>query len=235
MGIEIGPGIQIGPGIVFNNVTVPTVPTVFGQSYGGGYYAGQIKQNNITYYLIVAPKATGQTNMQVKTSATASPSATITLNNGPAASASMNSAEYPAAQFCEGLSIDGFTDWYMPARDELELCYRNLKPRANNNVPDVREKSSYTYPEGNDVAGNGIGVNLNSVPQGAAYTTTNPAQTSAVIFQEGNSEAFEISNYWSSSEFSSTDNWRQSFVNGYQFNSVKNGSWFVRAVRRVPV
>ena len=48
-------------------------------------------------------------------------------------STNMNNASHPAAQFCEGLTIGGFSDWYMPARNELEICYYNLKPTTQNN------------------------------------------------------------------------------------------------------
>ena len=212
-------------------------PTTIGEAYGGGYYAGKIVQGGSTYYLIVAPKSSGENSSnQWKTSNDAGPSATITLNNGPAASSSMNSASYPAAQFCEGLSIGGYTDWYLPARDELELCYRNLKPTTTANNTSARSKSSYTYPEGNDVSGDTMGINRNSNPTGAAYTSSVPAQTSVTLFRAGNSEAFAAAYYWSSSEYSATNAWRQGFNNGNQdYNVDKNDSYYVRAVRRLPV
>lgn len=211
-------------------------PTTIGEAYGGGYYAGKIVQGGTTYYLIVAPKSSGQnSSKQWKTSADAGPTATQTLNNGPAASAAMNSATYPAAQFCEGLSIGGYTDWYLPARDELELCYRNLKPTTTANNPSARSKSSYTYPEGNDVSGDTMGINRNSSPTGAAYTSGSPAQTSVTLFQTGNTEAFAADYYWSSSEYDSTGAWGQAFSNGNQANLYKSDTHYVRAVRRLPV
>jgi hypothetical protein len=211
-------------------------PTVIGESYGGGYYAGIITQGGSDYYLIVAPKSTGEnSSKQWKTSGSAGPSATQTLNNGPAASASMNSATYPAAQFCEGLSIGGYTDWYLPARDELELCYRNLKPTTDANNTSSRSLSGITYPEGNDVSGDTMGINRNSNPTGSAYTSGSPAQTSVTAFQTGNSEAFASASYWPSSEYSSTDAWRQYFLNGYQGTNLKYSSYYVRAVRRIAV
>ena len=211
-------------------------PTTIGEAYGGGYYAGKIVQGGTAYYLIVAPKSSGEnSSKQWKTSNDAGPTATQTLNNGPAASAAMNSATYPAAQFCESLSIGGYTDWYLPARDELELCYRNLKPTTTANNTSARPKSSYTYPEGNDVSGDTMGINRNSSPTGSAYTSGSPAQTSVSLFQSGGSEAFAADYYWSSSEYSAADAWGQYFTNGTQSNSYKNNSYYVRAVRRLPV
>ena len=211
-------------------------PTVFGQAYGGGFYAGKIVQGGTSYYVIVSPKSSGEFNgKQYKTTNDAAPTATQTLNNGTAASASMNSASYPAAQFCEGLTIGGFSDWYLPARDELELCYRNLKPTTTANNVSARSKSAYTYPEGNDVSGDTMGINRNSSPTGAAYTSSVPAQTTSAAFITGGAEAFAADFYWSSTEYSSTAAWRQTFYNGTQGDNIKTTSGYVRAIRRLPV
>jgi hypothetical protein len=208
---------------------------VIGDAFGGGFYAGKIVQGGTTYYVIVAPKSSGEnSSKQWKTSADAGPTATQTLNNGPAESSSMNSATYPAAQFCEGLTIGGYSDWYLPSRDELELCYRNLKPTTGTNSTSARSKSSYTYPEGNDVSGDTMGINRNSNPTGSAYTTSVPAQTSVTNFQSGGTEAFAAVDYWSSSEYySAATAWIQFFNVGTQLFSNKDTSYYVRAVRRV--
>jgi hypothetical protein len=212
-------------------------PSEIGEAFGGGFYAGNIVEGGTEYYLIVAPKASGESSSEeFKTSQTASPAATQTLNDGPAATAAMVSAgSHPAAAFCDGLTIGGFSDWYLPARDELELLYRNLKPTTDSNNTSDRETSSITYPEGDDLSADTMGVNRNSSPTGAAYTSGDPAQTSVTDFIDGGTEAFASAFYWSSSEVPDKEAWGQLFNDGGQFGSTKDFSSYVRAVRRVPV
>lgn len=221
-------------------------PTVFGEEYGGGYYAGNIMQGGVEYYIIVAPKASGQSSsLQWYASDRVSPAETVTINNGAASSASMNISGYPAAQFCEGLNINGYTDWYLPARDELELCYRNLKPTTRANAVEsfarpfrditVNNPTSPGYPEFDDLSGDTFGVNRPSVPIGNAYTASNPPRTSAAIFQSGGSEAFDQVRYWTSSRVFNYSVWRQDFYDGFQSGDSATASYRVRAVRREPV
>jgi hypothetical protein len=134
------------------------IPAI-GSAYGGGYYAGQISTAGsgvADYNLVVGPKATAQSNLAGKTSNTGGDPTSVI--DGPANSATMNSATYPAAQFCKGLTIGGFSDWYLPAINELGVIYFNLKPgtQANN--------TSW-------------GINANAVPARTSnYTAGNPAQ-----------------------------------------------------------
>jgi hypothetical protein len=213
-------------------------PSVIGEAFGGGFYAGNIVQGGAEYYIIVAPKSSGESTSQFKTTSTASPAATQTLNNGPAATAAMVAAgSHPAAAFCAGRTIGGFSDWYLPARDEIELLYRNLKPDTTSNSISNRAFSAITYPEGNDLSADTMGVNRNSIPLGVGYTAADPLQTPIAIFQQGGAEAFSnVANYWSSTEFSDTVSWVQSASNGGQSNGAqKSDTVRVRAVRRIPV
>ena len=195
-----------------------------GEAYGGGYYAGQISTagNGVaSHNLVVAPVSTGQsTNKRWKTSTTSTPG-TSSVIDGPANSSAMNNADHPAAQFCEGLSIGGYTDWYMPAKNELEVCYYNLKPTTNAN-------------------NTGYGANANAVPSRSSttYTSGTPAQTSATDFKSGGSQAFAgVAGvfYWSSTEYNYLSAWAQWFQFGAQYFTTKTGLYNVRAVRRVAV
>lgn len=192
-----------------------------GAAFGGGFYAGQISTagNGIAdYNLVVGPVASAQSiSIQWKTSGT-NTAGTSSVIDGPTNSSNMNNASHPAGQFCEGLTIGGFSDWYMPAKNELEVCYYNLKPTT-----DVNSTSS--------------GINTNAVPsRGSNYTAGNPAQTSAADFKSTGAEDFGASQYWSSTQFSSQQGSRQTFYYGSQGAQYKY--YFgtnVRAIRRVAV
>lgn len=201
----------------------PAVVPVVGSAFGGGFFAGQISTagNGIAdYNLVIGPKSTAQTTNKYKNAQTATVGADSVIN-GPQNTTDMvadgNSTVYPCAHFCNDLSTGGQTDWYMPAKNELEVCYFNLKPD----------------PVANRTAS---GINPNAVPARASnYTAGNPAQTSASAFQVGNSEAFDNEIYWSSSETSATNASSQGFYYGTQYSRNKDNSDRVRAIRRVAV
>jgi hypothetical protein len=105
----------------------PAVVPVVGSAFGGGFFAGQISTagNGIAdYNLIIGPVASAQSTLKFKTLNTTDAGATSVID-GPSNSSSMNDVVHPAAQFCEGLTVGGFSDWYMPAKNELEVCYYN--------------------------------------------------------------------------------------------------------------
>jgi hypothetical protein len=212
-----------GPASAASNSVTPALPAI-GAAYQGGFFAGQISTtaNSIaTHDLVIGPLATAESTKQWKTSATLT-SGTDSIIDGPSNSSTMNNASHPAAEFCEALSIGGFTDWYMPALNELEVCYYNLKPTTTSNST-------------------GSGININAVPaRNSTYTAGTPAQTSASAFQTGGAEAFSASTYWASTQsntyYYGTTAWVQLFGYGAQspnFNKINN--FKVRAVRRVAV
>ena len=201
----------------------PVVVPVVGSALGGGFFAGQISTagNGIAdYNLVVGPVASAQNaSKQWKTSNTVT-AGTSSVIDGPTNSSNMNNASHPAGQFCEGLTIGGFSDWYMPAQNELEVCYYNLKPTTQSN-----NTSS--------------GINPNAVPARASnYTAGNPAQTSATDFQSTGAEDFAAGTYWSSTQsaYDATNfGYLIGFYSGAKNNDYKTNYTRVRAIRRVAV
>ena len=136
-----------------------------------------------------------------------------------------NSTIYPLANFCNDLVIGGFSDWYMPAKNELEICYYNLKPSTDTN-------------------NTSFGTNANSVPTRTSnYTNSVPAQTSATNFRvPSGAEKFGDNNsypdkYWSSTQGSNSDRGSTKyFWSGFDDQYYKTRTdIFVRALRRVAV
>ena len=204
------------------NTATVTLPVV-GSALGGGFYAGQIGVSSVaTHNLIVAPRSSGQLADVYKNINSDTPGATSDID-GPANTAAQvadgDSTVYPCGHFCNNLSTGGQTDWYMPAKNELEICYYNLKPGTNNN-----NTSS--------------GINPNAVPARASnYTSGTPAQTSSASFVESTgAERFSSAGYWCSDQYDATQARKQRFNDAYQGRSNKGyGSNTVRAVRRVAV
>jgi hypothetical protein len=197
-----------------------------GDAFEGGFFAGLISHTDdgvATHALIVAPAATGATgtdytlttNLAWKTTNT-STAGTTSPFDGAINSANMNNASHPAAQFCEGLSIGGYTDWYLPARYELDIAYENLKPTTDSN-----DTSS--------------GINPYSVPERTVNRTAGaPARTSVAAFQSGGAEAFVAASHWSSTEATGIGAWGLSFTDGDQAVSSKgNLGLRVRAFRKL--
>lgn len=196
--------------------------------------------------VIVAPKASGEhAGIALKNAATALPTACQTLTEGLAATQAMRDADtstvYPAAHWARNLNIGGRTDWYIPARDELELCWRNLKPTtAANYATADRSAASFSYANNGSYGDTAKthGTNNNSAPVGAAYTASVPGQTAATAFHTGGEEAYEFGSayYWSSSDYNASSAWRQywysTFPGGQDYGGGKPSAFRVRAVRR---
>ena len=210
----------MGGGVVSRALGAVPLPEI-GDFYQGGYVAGYIDQSPgdyiITHGLIVAPKASGQSYKKYKNSNN-DPSGT-SLYDGASNTSAMDSSEYPAAHFCAGLTINGYSDWYMPARWELEIAYFNLKPSTAQNSTNSQDSN----------------INPYAVPQRSAYTTSNPPQTSVSSFSGSSSEAFAEGFYWSSSRYSTTSAWRIGFNDGQAATSGKNNPEYVRAFRKFAV
>lgn len=106
----------------------PPLPTVIGEPYGGGFYAGDIQYPDGQWYkLIVADKSADIYGLQWGGYAS---SVASTDSDGLVNTELMVSSptDYPAAQYCSNFDVGGNSDWYMPARNELNVLYLNLGP-----------------------------------------------------------------------------------------------------------
>jgi Protein of unknown function (DUF1566) len=193
----------------------PAAPAAIGAPYGGGFYAGLIRIGDAVHALIVAPKARGE-------AVAAWDGADDPLEiegagsyfDGAANTTTMAQAGLPIAQWAQALAIGGHTDWHLPSRDELEVCYRAFKPSTHNNI-------------------RFSGDNPSAVPVTWPYALQTPAQTCASDFQEGGAEAFECRWYWSSTQYSGSTAWSQDFTIGPQGSSLKSYEGRARAVRTI--
>jgi hypothetical protein len=113
--------------------TTEYIPKI-GEFYKGGFYMGDIMDNNIKYRIIVSPKATGEGRAKWRGASVSNTTMGVTsLTDGLGNTAKLvASPGHYAADFCKKLSINGYTDWYLPAHDELKQMYKNraAKPFA---------------------------------------------------------------------------------------------------------
>jgi len=209
-------------------------PNNIGLEVGGGYFAGLISHTAdgiATHALIVAPRSAGATgtgytlttNLQWKTTNSTTTDTTSPFD-GAANTAAMVVAgisSHPAGEFCVNLSIGGFTDWYLPARFELDIAYENLKPTTTSN------STSW-------------GINDYSVPKRTVNRTAGiPGQTTIADFKSTGSEPFVADQHWTSTEHNLELAWRLRFSDGNQsapgdIGSRKNTTANrVRAFRRI--
>ena len=97
--------------------------------------------------------------------------------DGYANSEAAKDATHPANQWARGLSIGGYSDWYVPAELELEILFRRFKPdNSEGNTP-------------------GFGANAYAVPPTTAnYSGSIPGTTTVTAFQAGNAAGFRVHN-----------------------------------------
>lgn len=94
-----------------------------GMPLEGGFYIGNIVDGGVTYRLIISPRSTqsgtkkwGPYGESVNANS---------LTNGPANTAACvaGGAGYEAAIYADNLNTGGYTDWYLPAKNELNVAY----------------------------------------------------------------------------------------------------------------
>lgn len=107
--------------------STPDPLTVLGAPTSGGFYMGTITAASTCYYLIVAPNATGCACCVHKLGNPASSTSGACsrvdgfANTYPAQA----NSTHPAGNWTATRTIGGFSDWYLPAIEELEVFYNN--------------------------------------------------------------------------------------------------------------
>jgi len=217
-------------GFGFSAATSGGPPTVIGQAYGGGFYGGKIDYGSgQVYYLVVSPAASGQQRRDFGVAndlVGASAQSVINGLTNTNAYVTYSPTTYPGPAWARSLTIGGYTDWYIPAKNELETLYYFLKP----------EVATGAY-----LNNTSSGSNANAVspePVSTNYTTTAPARTTATDFWTGQAEAFLVGQY----TFTSTESpnfwvWVTNFSTGQQAGTSqpKASNNYIRVIRKVLV
>lgn len=196
------------------------ITTILGTSMGGGFYAGRIMIDGNPFAIIVAPKSEGEHNPVIWIPKYKAVPEARSYNDGHVNTRAMAEAGSKLAQWALDLRIGGFDDWYLPAQDELEVIYRNLKPTARENYCYVRS-----------------GINLSAIEPTRPYTPDCPLQTESELFKAGGAEAFDEAWYWTSTQHVSGSDyaWGQYFNDGTQDYVTTLGKGRARSVRRLPL
>ena len=226
MPINIGGGISIGGGVIIRDEQL-----TIGAPYGGGFYAGQISTTGngvATHNLVYGPRSSTLGVTRWSTSNSTIPNVASDIN-GPGNTANAVAwlgSNAQAANYCDQRTTGGYTDWYLPAKNELEVLFYNLKPTtASNNT--------------------NSGANPNAVPARASnYTALGaPTQTPATQFQyPGGPDCLVPSAYWSSTQSTVVSfyyAWQQVMGAGTQRANgggyLKTSFAYAQAIRRVAV
>lgn len=121
----------------------PDLPSIIGEPWGGGFYAGDIEYPDGQWYKLIVADVSADitgTNSRWKTTNT-STAGTDHLTDGVANTSAMIAAGielHPAAAHCIDHRGGGNADWYMPAKDELNVIYQNLGYNRHNCPPDFQ-------------------------------------------------------------------------------------------------
>lgn len=194
--------------------SIAEIPAIFGTEMDGGIYAGRIIVNGDPFAIILPPKLQRQHDEIEWNYSSKMVEGATSFSDGRSNTIAMSKAGSKLAQWALDMGL------YIPAQDELEIIYRNLKPTTDKNAQYARS-----------------GINVNAIEPTSPYTPDVPAQTLAEAFKEGGREAFDPVAYWSSTQHAATSTcaWYQHFGVGIQYDDNKNDKLRGVAVRRLSI
>lgn len=193
---------------------------VIGAVYQGGFYAGQVKISGITYNLVISPRVSGQPDPDLLYQINdAGFDGNTSVNDGKLIQQNMVTfgiSNFPQQQWAIAQTIGGFNDWYIPAKEELEIIYRNFKPTTSSNTT-------------------ASGTNASAVPPTTAYTTTVPARTALTAFRSNGAETMTADYYFSATQGPSGRLYAHAkrFTNGQDSEDQNVFEYPIRLVRKV--
>lgn len=190
-------------------------------------FVGVNRIQSCAYAVFVSPSKT-ETSLPVKFTIPRAQGPNSDID-GVANTQLMQYSNYPAAVYCSSLTVNRNSDFYLPAKNELELCYRALKP--TNTINFVYGKN---YREGN--LSTPCGSNNSSIPTGSPYLMRVPKVTIILNSNFTFTRKCSLTQYWTSTESSVYEycTLRQVFCyeEGNQTFAPKDELGIVRAVRR---
>jgi len=192
------------------------IPSIIGTPFEGGFFAGLYLQDGQKRALIYAGKAgiqRGTIGTYRQDVAGAS-----SYMNSLANTIALSAAGSEMAGQALALRIGGFDGWGIATRDQAEMLYRHFKPTNNQNTLSFRD-----------------GDNPSSLPAGYPYTEGNPAQTTINGFREGEEHAIPADWIVTSTQYSPSYMWAQSFSDGYTYCHYKDNKANDVAVRSIVV
>ena len=136
-------GIGYGPDIAFT--TISSTSLSIGDIYQGGiifYLRGTYPDQ---YGLVCAPNDQGTSVSWYSKNYIYYGITGTAIGSGKTNTSSLVSIlgnDYYAAKFCDDLVLNGFDDWFLPSRDELDLMYTNLKINGFGNFTKMNYWSS---------------------------------------------------------------------------------------------
>lgn len=208
------------------SIVLPAIGEVF--SGQGGFYGGSISYNAngiATHALVVSNRAdgnfTGLTYHNPRNND--QPGAASVIDGASNTTVLIAGGGSEIAATCSGINasggISGFTDWYIPAKWELDVLYYNLKPTT--------EQNRTTQQGGNNP------YSVSPQPTGL-FTPTDPGITSATDFQQATgNNYFNPQRYWSSSQAGSITARYYAFDDSLNATQSKSSTARLRLIRKV--
>jgi hypothetical protein len=176
----------------------PVGPTVIGESWGGGYFMGNVTVGAANMAIILAPKTSGEHSGEILyTSNGPSPSGAYSTTDSVADTAAWASlgAGSPAAIFVSALTIGGYSDWQIPSSAVWDLVTANANPTTTTSAlyitggQEVIENAWYWSSTAyDDISTNSVYVN--AVPAVAAHTI--PATAAIPSYTTGAAPSYTI-------------------------------------------